>query len=65
MKFKIEISQFYDYSEPKQNQTFFHRTYLNMTSFFIGHNILKSFNDFYNWHLSVSLQKRPQASKVK
>ena len=57
MKFKIEISQFYDYSEPKQNQTFFHRTYLNMTSFFIGHNILKSFNDFYNWHLSVSLQK--------
>ena len=31
------------------------RTYSNLTSFFIGHKILKYFNDF--WHLSISLQK--------
>ena len=30
----------------------FHETYPNLTSFFIGHKILKYFNDFYNWHPS-------------
>ena len=24
---------------------------------FIGHKILKYFNDFYNWHVSISSQK--------
>ena len=32
-------------------------TYSNLTLFFIGHKIIKCFNDFYNWHLSISLQK--------
>ena len=30
--------------------------YSNLTSFFICHKILKYFNDFYNWHLSILLQ---------
>ena len=34
--------------EMKQNQTFFHGTYLNLTSFFTGRKMLKYFNDFYN-----------------
>ena len=51
--------------EMKQNQTFFHGTYLNLTSFFIGRKILKYLNDFYNKHFSISLQKRAQISKVK
>ena len=34
--------------EMKQNQTFFHRTYPNLASFFIGHKTLKYSNDFYN-----------------
>ena len=29
----------------------------NLTLFFIGRKILKYFNDFYNWHLSISFQK--------
>ena len=29
-------------------QTFFHETYSNLTSFLIGHKILKYFNDFYD-----------------
>ena len=35
--------------EMKQNHAFFCRTYLNLTSFLIGHKILKYFHDFYNW----------------
>ena len=31
---------------------------------FIGHKILKYFNDFYNWHFSISLQKWAKSSKV-
>ena len=34
-------------NEMKQNQTFFHRIYSNLTPFFIGHKILKYFNDFF------------------
>ena len=41
----------------KQNQTFFHGTYLNLTLFFIGRNILKYLSDFDNWRFSISLQK--------
>ena len=99
--------------EMKQNQTFFHGTYSNLTPYlfllknikifqwlskskflsfmtkvnpnngnetksdifprdifksdiiFIGHKILKYFNDFYNWHFSISMQKLVQSSKVK
>ena len=32
----------------KQNQTFFHGIYSNLTSFVTGNKILKYFNDFYN-----------------
>ena len=35
-------------NEMKQNQTFFHETYSNLTLFFIGRKKLKYFNDFYN-----------------
>ena len=42
--------------EMKQNQTFVHGTYSNLTSFFIGCKVLKYFNDFYDWHFSFSLQ---------
>ena len=49
----------------KQNQTLFHETYSNLTLFFIGRKILKYFKDFYNWHFSISLQKRAQSSRVK
>ena len=118
MTFKIEISQFYDKSEPKhwkwnkirhffmwhsqfwyhilfyqqilkyfnvfpnqnisvlwlkwtqamemkQNQTFFHGTYSNLTSIFTGRQILKYFNNFYNLHFLISLQKWAQTSKKK
>ena len=34
----------------KQNKKLFHGTYSNVTSFFIGHKILKYLNDFYNCH---------------
>ena len=34
--------------EMKQNQTFFYATYSNLTSIFIGREILKYFNEFYN-----------------
>ena len=32
---------------------------------FISRKILKYFNDFYNWHFSISSQKWAQSSKVK
>ena len=35
-------------NEMKQNQIFFHGIYANLTSFFVGHKILKWINDFYN-----------------
>ena len=31
-------------------ETFFDGAYSNLTSFFIGQEILDHFNDFYNWH---------------
>ena len=43
----------------------FHGTYSNMTSFFIGRKILKYLNDFYIWHLSISLKKEAQTAKRK
>ena len=50
----------------KQKQILDHGTYSNLTSFVIGHKTLKYFNDFQRlWHLSISLKKREQTSKVK
>ena len=51
--------------EMKQNQKFFHGTYSNLTSFCIRRKILKYLNDFYDWHLSVSLQNLTKTGKVK
>ena len=51
--------------EMKQNCTFFHGAYSNLTSFFIGHKILKYFIDFYNWHMAISLQNWGQKNKIK
>ena len=56
MTLKIKISQFYEYDynpNIEQNQIFFNGTYLNLTSFFTGDKMLKYFNNFYNWHLSI------------
>ena len=39
--------------------------YSTLTSFSIGRKILKSFNDFYDWHLSTALQNSAQTSKIK
>ena len=47
--------------ELKQNQTFFHGTYSNLTVFFIGRKIQKYFNDF----ISIALRKLAQSSKMK
>ena len=35
-----------------KNIKVFHGTYSNRTWFFTGHEILKYFNDFCNWHLN-------------
>ena len=52
--------------EIKQNQTLFHRTYSNLTSFFTDGKLLKYFSDFHNWHLSVPSQKWAQSkTKIK
>ena len=42
----------------KQNQIFFHGTYSNLILLVIGHKKLEYFNDFFNWHLSISLIKK-------
>ena len=49
----------------KQNQALFYGTYSKLSWLFIGRKILKDFIDFYNWYLSVSLQKWAQTSEVK
>ena len=51
--------------EMKQNQTFFHETYSNLTLFFIDCKILKYLNEFYSWYLSILLQKWTQTGKTK
>ena len=43
--------------EMKQNPTFFHETYSNLTSYFIGQEPRDNFNNFYNWFLPILLQK--------
>ena len=49
----------------KQNQSIFHVIYLNLTTFFNDRKILNYLDDFYNWHLSISLQKQAKTSKTK
>ena len=51
--------------EMKKNQIFFHETHSDLASFFICCKILKCLNDFYNWHVSISLHKWAQISKAK
>ena len=61
MTFEIKISQFMIKVNPNNgNETksdIFHGIYSNLTSLFNGRKILKYFNDFYNWLLSISLQR--------
>ena len=52
-------------NENETKPDIFYEAYSNMTSLFIDSKILKYFNDFYNWHLSILLQKWAQKSKVK
>ena len=50
--------------EIRQSQTFIHGTCSNLTSSFIGCEILNYFNDgFYYWHLSISLQSQHKQVK--
>ena len=47
-------------NQSKRSETksdIFHGTFSKLAPFFIGHKLRKYFNDFYNWHLSISLQK--------
>ena len=44
-------------NENETKPDIFYEAYSNMTSLFIDSKILKYFNDFYNWHLSILLQK--------
>ena len=39
--------------EVKQNQTFFHETYLNLAAYLFYQNILKYFIDFQNQNFSI------------
>ena len=43
--------------EMRQNQVFFHGIYSNLTSFLIGHKIMKYLNDWHQRHISISSQK--------
>ena len=63
-KFLSFITEVNPYNEHETNQTFFHGTCSNLISFFIGPKVLKYFNDFHNWHLSISLQMWAQ-TKIK
>ena len=46
-----------DNRKTKQNQTFFHGTYSNLTLFSTGRKTLQYSNDFCKLYLSISLQK--------
>ena len=52
-------------NENETKSDIFHGTYSNLTSFYIGHKMLKYFKDFYSWNFSILLQKRPQTGKMK
>ena len=43
----------------------FRETPSNLTSFFFVCQILRYFNDFFNWHISISLQKWTEAMVFK
>ena len=64
MTFRFEIEIYFETmtnvnpnTETGTKSDIFHGTYSNLTSFFIARKILKYFNNFYNWHLSISLEK--------
>ena len=44
-------------NENKRNSDIFSMDIFKSDIIFIGRKILKYFNDFYNWHFSISLQK--------
>ena len=44
-------------NENKRNLDIFPMDIFKSDIIFIGRKILKYFNDFYNWHFSISLQK--------
>ena len=44
-------------NENKRNSDIFPMDIFKSDIIFIGRKILKYFNDFYNWHFSISLQK--------
>ena len=48
----------------KANQTLSERTYSSLTPLYCQ-RMLKYFNNFHNWHLSISMQKWVQTSTVK
>ena len=47
-------------NENETKSDIFHGTYSNLKYFFIGCKILKYLNDFFYWHLSISLQNWAQ-----
>ena len=51
--------------ELKLKQTFFHGTHSNLPYFFLSCKILKYFNDFYNFHLLISLKNWAKIIKMK
>ena len=59
MTFKIEISmtKVNPNNENETKSDIFYGTYSNLALFFFGPKLLKYFNDFFYWHLSISLQK--------
>ena len=61
MTFKMEVSQFYDWSEPKKRKRnkirHFFMGYIQIWRHFSLVSILKSFHGFYSWHFSISLPK--------
>ena len=58
MIFEIGVSQFYDPNNGYETKSYiFPRNIFKHDIIFIGLKILKYFNDFYNWHFSVSFQK--------
>ena len=47
---KSKFLSFMTKGNPSNETDIFHWSYWNLTSFFIVHEILNHFNDFYDWH---------------
>ena len=61
--FSFLLQQLNQIIEMKQSQTFFHWIHSNLIAFFIGDKILKYFNDFYNWNLSIHCKSEQKQVK--